>query len=409
MVSERAGGRSGRSIFLAVLVTLAAPLAGYAAVRNAVLDRVGNAVDLTEKLPPRRLMPSLKALMREAQKTDARLPDDALRTARAAATQLPLAYEPFFIAAKVEERAGRFERAITLMEEARRRRPNAPSIRFALLGYYSLIDAYEKAINEAAMAMRVSAPSAAYILPGLAELAQVDPKARHTIAVALARKPIWRQPFFEAATAKMDARTAALLVDEIRSLRPSATADHEEAFLMRALVKDGDYREARAVWERFGAARDTTVFDGDFRGTTGMAPFAWSFYAGQSGNAEIAKGVAAGRAYLEVNYFGDETLGLAEQTLSLRPGRYRLSSTGSGESSATDIRLAWRLSCLPSDKPIATLPLQPLTANIVKREANATIPAGGCAGQKLVLLGEPGDISRTLNAQIRAVALVPLD
>ena len=138
-----------------------------------------------------------------------------------------------------------------------------------------------------------------------------------------------------------------------------------------------------------------------------MQPFAWTFHAGQDGTAEIGRNGDGARSQLEVDYFGDTEVSLARQTLSASPGTYRLSSLVSGNSSAPDVRLSWTLTCLPSNAPIAQLPLQPLQERPTRRQIAVTVPGSGCEGQSLSLVGQPGDISRTLNAQIAQVSLTP--
>lgn len=403
---------SGRSIVFAVVVSLAAPVLGYAAVRNAALDGPPSAVAAASALPPPSLLPQLKALIRVARRPDQKLPQGANLLVRRAAVVYPLAYEPYFIAARVEEQAGRYGRATVLMEEARRRRPNATSVRVALLGYYSLANAYQKAIDEADMAMRISGRSTELILPAFAKLVALDPKARQAIAVALARKPPWREAFLQAAAvAKIKPEDAKALVADIRRLVPSREPQAEEAFLVRALVDAGRAREAFSLWQSYrppvARATDNVIFDPTFTGATAMQPFAWTFQSGQEGTGEIAKGGAGSRSMLEVDYFGDGEVVLAEQTIAARAGSYRLSTLLTGQSSAPDVRLVWQLSCLPSGPSLGRLELQPMSETMVRREAMITVPPSGCEVQSLALVGVPGDLSRTLSAQIAEVSLVP--
>lgn len=411
MAGGRAAAGGGVPIAIALATTLAAPVFAYAAVRNAALIIAGSATDASSVFPPQGVWPQVRAVMRTARQFEKKMPPGSWQVAKLAAVKLPLAYEPYFIAARVEEQAGRFERATLLMEEARRRRPNATSVRVALLGYYSLADAYQKAIDEADMAMRIKGSSRALILPGFAKLIAADARARQAIAVALARKPVWRSAFLEAAVAeKMTPDNARALVADVRKLAPSASAQDEEVFLVRTLVNAGQYREARALWESYRApspASLNAVTDPNFRGEAALPPFAWAFRSGQSGTAEIAKVASEERSSLEVDYFGDAQIVLAEQTLAARPGSYRLWSLMTGNSSAADVRLAWQIACLPAGKLLGTLQLQPLGDRPARREMPITIPGSGCEGQSLTLVGQPGDISRTLSAQIAEVGLVP--
>lgn len=409
MVGERAASGGVGSIALAVLVSVAAPAVGYAVVRNAAIDAAGPASDPTGTLPPRSIVHRMKTVLRGARRPEEPLPRGAMEIAKRGAIEAPLSYEPYFIAARGAEQAGRYTRATMLMEEARRRRPNSTSVRVALLGYYSLADAYQKAIDEADMAMRISGGSTALILPAFAKLVGVDPKARQAIAASLAKDPPWRGAFLDvAATSKMDPDVARALVADVRRLAPSTAAGPEEAFLIRALAQAGRYREARTLWESFTpeSARETVVTDGDFKGTKALAPFAWTFGSGAEGSAEIIKGDERGS--IEVDYFGGGVILLAEQTLAAQPGNYQLTTLLTGEGEAADLQLAWEMICLPAGRPIAMLPLQPFGPGVFRRERPVTIPAAGCAGQLLTLVGRPGEVSSAIRAQITEVALTPV-
>lgn len=411
MATGAAGKVKGRSMVVALLATLAAPVLGYAVVRNAAVDAAGSAANPTAVLPPRSAVPEMRALMRGARDPEKPLPADALSIAERAALVLPLAHEPFYIAARVAEQAGRYDRATILMEEARRRRPNATAVHIALLGYYSLADAYHKAINEADFAMRINSRSKSLILPAFAKLVAADPKARQAIAVALAKNPPWRDEFLDAATTEnMTPAVAQALVADIRRLRPANAPEAEEAFLVRTLAAAGRYRDALALRTSYlpaGARAKDIVVDPDFRGGSFMKPFGWTLQSGRYGTAEFAKVAAGARSMLEVTYFGDTEIALATQTLAAAPGAYRLSTVVSGNSSAPDVGLAWDLSCLPGPRSLGRLRLQPLGERPARRDMTITIPGGGCQGQQLSLLGQPGDVSRTLGAQIMEVSLVP--
>jgi tetratricopeptide (TPR) repeat protein len=393
-----------------VLLTLAAPMVAYAALRNAALDAAGGAVDPSAVLLPRSVLPQMKATMRAARQPQARLPQGTAEFARKAALKVPLAYEPYYIAARAEEQEGRYRRAILLMEEARRRRPNAASVRVALLGYYSLADAYQKAIDEADLAMRISQSSMTYILPAFAKLVALDPKARQAIAVSLARRPPWREAFLDAAVkANMSPQDARALVVDVRRLAPSAKPQAEETFLVRTLAAAGRYRDARTLWESYqpASAAANLVVDPTFRGIPGMPPFAWSLTSSENGTAEIGKSAGNAAPFLEVDYFGDVETVLAEQTLAARPGTHLLTSSFSGGASSPEVRLVWRLTCLGSKAQLARMPLEPLEERPRRQETTITVPASGCEGQSLALIGVPAEIARVLGAQIMNVSLTP--
>lgn len=409
MASGSIAGRSRKSVLIATLMTVIAPVLAYAAVRNAALDAaVDTGADPSTAFPPRHVAPLLTTIMRGARNSEVPLPPNALAIARRAAIRMPLAFEPYFIAARAAEQAGDYRRATILMEEARRRRPSSPSVRVALLGYYSLANAYQAAIDEADMAMRVDTQSQTLILPAFAKLVAADPKARSAIAAALAKRPPWRDNFLNAAVeANMSPADAGSLVAGVRALSPSGGQQAEEAFLVRILVRANNYRGARTLLERYLANGSTLpqIIDSRFSGVLGMAPFDWLVYSNEEGAAEIAKVGRGGETSLDVDVFGDAPVRLAEQTLAAPPGAYVLSSNVRGTSSSADIGLSWTLVCLPSNRQIATLPLQPLTPAPTRRRVSVIVPSSGCDGQGLGLVGQPGEVARSLSAQILDVSL----
>ena len=61
------------------------------------------------------------------------VPERVVTMAKAAASDNPLAYEPFFVLGKKAADAGDLKRGIALLEEARRRRPNLLITRLLLM------------------------------------------------------------------------------------------------------------------------------------------------------------------------------------------------------------------------------------------------------------------------------------
>lgn len=406
MPSPRAGTR--RPIALAVLLTVLAPFLIFVSVRAAAFEATKFEAQLGTVLPPPSALPDVRKVMRIARRTGSALPRNAEAVARRAAAAYPLAFEPYFIAGRVAERAGRYGEAVRLMEEARRRRANYAPTRVHLLGYYSLANAYQQAIDEADVAIRVSNRTSLYILPAFARLVAADPKARDAIAAALARGPIWEEQFYSvAAGAKMTPRDAEALVRSVRAApRNMGDRKAQNGFLVDAFVRAGDYGRARELWQASaGDARGALVVDPDF--TRGAPPpFGWALTQNAEGVAERAPASGGEPAHLAVTYYGSAVARLAEQILVLTPGRYRLQFRARVDGSESDVGLQWRVLCRPGDRPLlsADMPIEPEPRTT---SAAFDVPAA-CRAQVLLLAGVPGDLPRTLSAQIYDVRIAPI-
>jgi len=395
-----------RPRLLAVLFTVMAPVLAFSAVRTAAYEATGFRADLSGALPPESLWVDVKRVMRSARLPRRPVPPDTGDISLAAAKAYPLAFEPYFLAARVQERAGRYGNATKLMDDAGRQDPDYLATLDPLLSYYSLSNAYQQAIDEADVAMRVNPRTEQYILPAFAQLVARDQRARQAIATALARQPGWDDTFFRvAANSAMKPEDAARLVEDVRRRgRVEASVRRaQDAFLVTALVNAGRFAAARDHWLGTLAAsadRSTLVADSRFN-TQSLPPFGWELSSTNEGVAERTRPRGAEPPHLEVSYFGSAPAVLANQLLVLGPGTYRLSTTAQVTGSGEDAALSWRVLCQPGDRPIATMPLS-ASSRRQRLQSSFSVPAG-CAAQKLVLQGTPADLPRTVSAQIFSV------
>ena len=396
---RRGARRSTRAAAAAMLVTAIGAGAIFLSVRHA-------GVAMGRLLPPRTEIDMRLALVK-AQLPNQKLGPAELAAARRAAIAEPLAYEPFFIAARAAEQSGRLSEAITLMEEARRRRPSYAAARVALMGYYAMAGRYVDSVAEADVAMRLSGEAQRAILPILAGMLPYR-EARPGIARILAGEPSWRGAFLDVARAKADPDDAAGLLAELRRLKPAAATAPEASLLVSALVRTGRYPQARRVWLTLvppaDRGRGGLVFDGDFRGVPAPPPFNWTFAASAAGRAEPGRRSAGEPPRLEASYFGGSPAVLAEQTLVLSPGRYRLSIQAKADREQVSADLSWQLTCLPARGGLARLPLSRFSQGYGGHALEFAVPAG-CTAQSLSLLAEPGDLSQPINMQFRQLSV----
>lgn len=393
-----------RVSFVAALI--AAPALAYFIVRTAA---VGTVPTLAATLPPADLSALLRPMVFAVADPRRRVPPAALAAARTGARTTPLAFEPFFIFARAEEQAGRLPRAIALLEEARRRRPNQLLIHIQLLAYYQAARRDRELLAELDFVLRRSNPAKQFVYPELARMAG-RPRDRRTLAAVLASNPSWRRDFLASARQIAPADVAAL-IEEMRRQRPGLDVSPERNLYVQALARAGEFRRARGLWlDALPApdrARHALLFDGRFREARPEPPFGWTYAGTDSGRAERSH--AAGQPYLDISYFGGSDVVLAEQVLTLDPGRYRLRSRAKSDgSTVTSGAVLWNLTCAAGDASLVRLPLAGLRESWRDLEAAFQVPAS-CPAQRLRLIGAAGDVAATIQMQVAAVEVVRAD
>lgn len=397
---------SGRRV-AAWAATAASPLILYLIVK-AMAAGVSPAVSVAlAGLPPADPTPTLKYLGRTSQQPTFRASGSTLGTAQQGLAALPLAFEPFFVAARVAEQRGDLRRAIALMEEARHRRPSYPAVRMQLMIYYTKAERFREAMTEVDVILRRNDELRPVILPELAKLI-ADPNGREALATILAAEPSWREEFFKrAGTRKVDPAHARALYERVRALKRGGDVRLERQFILQAQASSGDYAGARQTLliglpepER---AANRFLFDGSFRGFSTPSPFGWRFKDLDIGRAEPVKN--GPQTYLDVAYFGGRAETLAEQVLALSPGRYTIRSTARSDGGISSGTLSWKVTCMPSGHLISTLDLSRAGPADRRFAAAFTVPATGCASQLLSLVAEPGDVAASVNMEISGVEM----
>ncbi|HYG31136.1 MAG TPA: hypothetical protein VD887_13100 [Allosphingosinicella sp.] len=394
-----------RVSFVAALI--AAPALAYFIVRTAA---AGTVPALGASLPPADVSALLRPMVFSVADPRRRVPPAALAAARTGARTTPLAFEPFFIVARAEEQAGRLPRAIALLEEARRRRPNQLLIHIQLLAYYQAARRERDLLAELDFVLRRSNPAKQFVYPELARMA-ARPRDRRTLAAVLASNPSWRRDFLGAARQQIAPGDVAALIEEMRRQRPGVDVAPERSLYVQALARTGDFRRARALWlEALPAsdrARHALLFDGRFREARSEPPFGWTYAGTDSGRAERSH--AGGQPYLDISYFGGSDVVLAEQVLTLGPGRYRLRTRAKSDGSpVTSGAVLWNLTCAAGDASLVRLPLAGLRESYRDLETLFQVP-GSCPAQRLRLIGAAGDVAATIQMQVAAVEVVGAD
>jgi hypothetical protein len=110
------------------------------------------------------------------------------------------------------------------------------------------------------------------------------------------------------------------------------------------------------------------------------------------------------RGGLYVSFLGRGQPLLADQTMLLRPGSYRLAMTLSGEGRESGGALGLALQCLGGGE-IAALRAPPLGAAATTLELAFEIAPEGCPAQRLILRGEPGEYPQRVRAEIASISI----
>ncbi|MDP8913471.1 MAG: hypothetical protein M3N39_07845, partial [Pseudomonadota bacterium] len=274
---------------MAVLVTLASPLLLYLIIRTAV---IGLSSATAASLPPQDYTPVLRQLLPRIADPRVPVPKRLTTMAGAAASDNPLAYEPFFVFGKKAADDGDLKRAILLLEESRRRRPNLLITRLLLMSYYGAAKRYPDALREMDYTLRSSEDVRRVVLPELVKTMRIQ-EGRRAVAEVLADRPAWREEFIKTAqsqAATLRPEQARDLLDRVRALRPRADWSLERGLYIQSLASAGRVGEARSAWldtiPQADRLRYRLISDGDFTGRLGPQSFGWTLRESDVGRAE---------------------------------------------------------------------------------------------------------------------------
>ena len=229
-----------------------------------------------------------------------------------------------------------------------------------------------------------------------------DPASHAPLAKKLATNPMWRHDFIYALNQQGLSADAIFGLTAQNSTQASAL--FEQAALLQSLLKNHEYERAYLAWINFLPEAQLkqvgSIYDPSFANLPGPAPFNWQLLNSQDGSAEFRTPRG-----LTISYLGAAPAVLAQQTLLLSPGHYRLSTIASGGDEYN--QLAWTVTCAGAGEPVTTARLISLGDGRRKYSTVFEIPASGCEAQQLALAGSPGEFPKTANAAIDTVLIEP--
>jgi len=312
----------------------------------------------------------------------------------AAAGKAPLAPEPFLVRGVEARLEGNEQLAGRAFEAAHRRAPRSLAAHYFLADHFLRTVQTDAGLAELARLTRLVPDGITSVAPYYASYANAPGGAKRVKAM-LRTNPQF-EPQILAALAG-DAANADLILYLARGRSHSSgqfPAWHGR--LVESLVAAGRYAKARQVWSRLsGQPISSGLFDPGFSGKPAPPPFNWTLLSDASG---VAEGVGEGRLHLI--YYGRDNAILASQTLTLAPGRYRLSFNVEGNAKAF-AAIAWRIACRPSGSPVLSLGL----AGSQGRKSGEFVIAPGCGAQQLSLVGTSPDFPETVDLTLSDLRL----
>lgn len=301
----------------------------------------------------------------------------------AAARKAPLEPQPFLVAGIRAQLEGRVERAERAFEAARLRDPRSLPARY-FLATSKLQRGDIEGLRDVAALARIEPNGGQSLVPYLADLAR-QPRALQGIQRMFRDSPGIRYAVLT--NLATDPANAGLVV------ALGGSVDSSQApwlgTMIKTLVANRRYGEAKRLWERTAGVQSTGLFDPDFRNSSALPPFNWELTSSSLGLAERRSG------RLQVIFHGQDSGTLARQLLLLAPGRYRMSAqtTGADGSGA----LQWIVRCDQDQTEIGR-------AAVGQGRLAFEVPAN-CAAQWLELSARASDFGRQAETSIGPMAL----
>jgi hypothetical protein len=141
------------------------------------------------------------------------------------------------------------------------------------------------------------------------------------------------------------------------------------------------------------------LFDPEFNGLGGAAPFGWNVGDSRIGVAEVRDGA------LEVYYYGRREGELASQLLLLEPGNYALTIGERSPGARQTAGLSWQVSCAERRQPLYRSVLVGTAGVSAPDPVRFAIPSDGCRAQYLRLMAVPADVVRRQSVAIEFVRI----
>jgi tetratricopeptide (TPR) repeat protein len=269
--------------------------------------------------------------------------------ARQRLASAPLDADSYYALAVAAQQAGEIARARQLMDQALAIAPRMRAARLWLMRQAALAGDVPEVITQARVVARLSPRTIPEVSEVLAQLA-ATPEHRALIAARFANEPMIIATARQAPAHGLSAEAVMELLAPTDLARMPKGVETAQAVVARALLAEQRPAEARSAWLRIGGHSDAgAVFDGSFAGLAGAPPFGWSLHSGANVETAIEPGAGpAGAGALRAETFSSLALDVAEQSLALPPGSYRLRfSAASDDAAQVPQSFVWTVDCAP--------------------------------------------------------------
>jgi hypothetical protein len=310
----------------------------------------------------------------------------------------PLAVEPFLVEGALADKRGEFAAAGQLYREASWRDPRSVAAHYLLTDLYLRTGHTEDGIRELAELSRLVPTATFQLVPALAKFSH-GPGAAEQLRNVFMSNPLLEEPVLSV-LAEDPSNADLILSVETRTGSGAEPPPAWQEKLLDGMVARGQYAQAFATWSHLlgsGNRSGAGLFNPAFRPSNAPPPFNWSYGATEAGVAEPENGS------LRILFYGRENASLAQQTLILLPGKYRLTvpvTANSGDPRT----LSWSVKCLPGKSKILNLPLAQ-NGGPVTVAGDFEIPVQGCGAQQIELDGTGEDSPATVDVKIGPLTL----
>jgi hypothetical protein len=310
-----------------------------------------------------------------------------------AAAKAPLAPEPFLVRGVQAQLAGNPRLAIQAFAAAAKRDPRSLPAHYFLADTLFRSGDTQRGLEEITVLARLSPNGVASLAPYVAAYAK-DPRTWPQLRELFRTKPDLKVSALTALAA--DPANA----DTVLAL---AAGNHEAEpgwlpTLLNNLVAARQYAKAHEIWVSIahpGITPGALIYDAKFNEPDAPGPFNWILLSSSVGLSERRPGGG-----LHVIFYGREDGLLARQLLVLPAGRYRVTTSATGNWGNAH-PLSWAVRCDGQQTPLGALPLDVAA----ERSWSFTVPAN-CPAQWLELSGVASDVSQQVEATISQVSLI---
>jgi hypothetical protein len=313
--------------------------------------------------------------------------------ARRALDRSPLEVGAVRLLALTAQRQGDENRAAQLMTIAGQRSARDGPAQAWLFDYWFKRRDWPRAFAHVDLLLRTHPQVTKQLAPVLMDAVVNDPAARKALTVRLEGAPFWRVEFLSslAQSGADPSPLLAILTDLNRANAKLSDTELEEVLV--PLVNRHLYDEAYLTWTQSLPPKALSalgnIYDADFDGLPGAAPFNWVLHQPNGGAVEItAAPSGARRRALAVHLYDPPTQPLAVQLINLPPGRYVLSARSLSDGGGAT-GLSWTVRC---DGGAVIARLSPAGRAGIWTGGSAAFetPQSGCSAQWLELIAEPG-------------------